>query len=159
MSRCTREPASLRVEAREITLARTLIRAGRMRCLILPLVLLAACAPPNESHRHPVDPDANTCDIGAFQIAAPRADIHYAPTMDVVVDESELWAELTLTMVDELGDSYLYVSDSTAPYPGGSGSWWNQDKFHYELAPNHRYTVTVSHCANSQSVEFFTSPN
>jgi len=137
-----------------------------MRCLILPVVLLAACAPRNEDDVVPPrgDPDAGCHGgIGAFEIAAPQPELHYAPTMDVVIDETELQGSLTLTMIDDLGNSYQYTSDTYAQYPTDGSIWWDQDKYHYELAPSHRYTLTVSPqiCSpyQPQTVEFFTSAN
>ncbi len=134
-----------------------------MRCLVLPLLVLAACdwtQPDTAGPKRPPigDPDASTCDLGAFEIAAPEADLHYAPSMDVNIYESELQGELTLTMVDELGASYPWASIATGPNPTDAGEWWSLDKYHYELQGGHRYTLTVSHCADQQSVVFFTSP-
>lgn len=120
------------------------------------LVLVAGCWAPT-SHDTAV-PDAACGDIGAFEIAAPRPELHYAPSLDVYVDEIELWAELTLVITDELGAPYAWTSDSSEPYPSGAGMWWRRDGFHYDLAASHRYTLTVSHCTTRQSVEFFTSP-
>ncbi len=134
-----------------------------MRCLLLPLLIAAACDGGTEpgGYPHPPigDPDAGdgTCNLGAFQIAAPRPDLHYAPSMDVNVYESELQGELTLTMVDDLGASYQWTSWNPQPNPTDAGEWWSLDKYHYELQPGHRYTLTVSHCADVQTVVFFTS--
>ncbi len=128
-----------------------------MRCMLLPLLVVAACGSPVVEDHHAPPLEAGCSDIGAFEIAAPRPDLHYAPSLDVYVDESELQGELSLTMVDDLGNPYEWTTDSTAPYPGDAGTWWNQDKFHYDLAPSHRYTLTVSHCATIQTVVFFTS--
>ena len=76
----------------------------------------------------------------------------------VLVNESELWASLTLTIRDGIGNTYAPISDTTAPYPQDAGYWWNRDTFHFELAANTLYTLTVSHCTKIQTVEFFTSP-
>ncbi len=133
-----------------------------MRCLLLPLLVAAACDGGTEpgGYPHPPisDPDASgTCDLGGFQIAAPRPDLHYAPSMDVNVYESELQGELTLTMVDDLGSSYQWTAWDPQPNPTDAGEWWSLDRYHYELQPGHRYTLTVSHCADVQTVVFFTS--
>jgi hypothetical protein len=131
-------------------------RRAAMRSVLIAL-LLVGCAPTTEDDLY-IPPDSTiSCDIGAFEIAAPREALHYVPSMDVVIDESELWASLSLQMVDELSNSYQWTADTTSPYPADAGSWWNRDTFHYELAPNHRYTLTVSHCTNIQTVTFFTS--
>ena len=131
--------------------------------LLAPFLLLTACdwTEPDTAGpgHHPIsDPDAPTCDIGAFAIAAPRDGLHYDKSLDVLVDESELWAELTVVIGDDIGDTFLPKADSTAPYPGDAGSWWNRDTFHFELASSTRYTLTVSHCTQKQTVTFFTSP-
>ena len=135
-----------------------------MRCLLLPLVVLAACAPRYEDDIQPPrgDPDAATgcISIGAFQIAAPQPELHYAPSMDVVIDESELQGALAFSMIDDVGNTYQWTTESYAPNPSDAGGWWSQDKFHYELAGNHRYTLTVTACPDrTQTVEFFTSAN
>jgi len=135
-----------------------------MRCLLLPLVALAACAPRYEDDIQPPrgDPDAalGCTEIGAFQIAAPQPELHYAPSMDVVLDESELQGSVMFTMVDDLGTSYQWTSETFAPYPNDAGNWWSQDRYHYELAPSHRYTLTATVCPDrTQTVEFFTSAN
>lgn len=131
-----------------------------MRLVLLAAVLASACAPPAEDDVVPLEPDAavgTSCDLGGFEIAAPRPDLHYAPSMVVYVDESELQGELTLTMTDNLGNAYAWTSDDSEPYPGDAGTWWSRDSFHYDLAPSRRYTLTVSHCQHSQTVTFFTS--
>ena len=130
-----------------------------MFALVLPL---AACdwTQPDTGGRAPMGefPDAPSCDIGAYEVAVPREGQHYDKSLDVLVDESELWASLTLKIGDDNGDSYIPISDSTARYPSDAGYWWNLDTFHFELAANTRYTLTVSHCTTSASVSFFTSP-
>jgi hypothetical protein len=136
-------------------------KAGGMLRLIAPVLLLVACdpgSPPGAGGgggggRYP---DAYVGCIGAFQIVAPNEGLHYAASMDVIVDESELQYELTLTMTDDLGTAYKYTADSSEPNP--DGTYWSRDKFHYELAASHRYDLTVSHCDQSQTVTFFTSP-
>jgi len=134
-----------------------------LRIMFAVVLPLAACdwTQPDTGGRPPMgDPDAPTCStgIGAYEIAAPREGIHYDKSLDVLVNESELWASLTLKIVDGIGDSYIPISDSSAPYPKDAGSWWNLDTFHFELVANTRYTLTVSHCTDSQTVTFFTSP-
>ena len=132
-----------------------------LRIMFALVVPLAACdrIPTEGDDRPPMgDPDAPSCDIGAFEVAVPREGQHYDKSLDVLVDESELWASLTLKIGDDIGDSYIPISDSTARYPSDAGYWWNLDTFHFELAANTRYTLTVSHCTTSQSVSFFTSP-
>lgn len=127
--------------------------------LILPVLVLAACdwtEPDTAGPGSRPIPDAYMGCIGAFQIMAPKADLHYAASMDVIVDESELQYELSLTMIDDAGTAYKYTADSSEPNP--DGTFWNRDKFHYELAAGHRYDLTVSHCDQSQTVTFFTSP-
>ncbi len=128
--------------------------------LVLFAVLLAACGPNAEDDFAPL-PDAyvSSCGVGAFEIAAPRPDLHYAPSMVVYINEIELWAELKLTMVDDLGNSYPWTHDDSQPADDEAGIWWRQDRFWYDLAPSHRYTLSVSHgCASDdQSVTFFTS--
>jgi len=129
--------------------------------MFAPILLLAACdwTQADTGGQRPIgDPDAPSCDIGAFEIAAPRDGLHYDKSLDAVVDESELWAELTLKIGDDLGDTYVPTADTTAPYPGDAGSWWNRDTFHFDLTAGTRYTLTVSHCSMSQTVTFFTSP-
>lgn len=126
----------------------------------LLLVAVAACdrytIPTPDGGGRPI-PDAYTsCDIGSFLIVAPKADLHYDASMDVIVDESELQYELQLTMTDDLGQAYKYTADSSAPNP--DGTFWNRDRFHYDLAAGHRYDLTVSHCQQSQTVTFFTTP-
>lgn len=132
-----------------------------LRIMFALVVPLAACGgiQTDSNGRSPVgDPDAPSCDIGAFEIAVPREGLHYDKSLDVLVDESELWASLTVQIGDDVGDTYLSISDRTAPYPRDAGSWWNLDTFHFELAANTRYTLTVSHCTMIQRVSFFTSP-
>lgn len=132
-----------------------------LRIMFALVVPLAACGgiQTDSNGRPPVgDPDAPSCDIGAFEIAVPREGLHYDKSLDVLVDESELWASLTLKIGDDVGDTYPPTSDSTAPYSRDAGSWWNLDTFHFELAANTRYTLTVNHCTTIQRVSFFTSP-
>jgi hypothetical protein len=132
-----------------------------LRIMFALVVPLAACEwNQPETDRPPIgDPDAAlTCDLGAFDVAVPREGIHYDKSLDVQVDESELWALLTVTINDDGDNAYLPTSDTTAPYPRDAGSWWNLDTFHFELAANTRYTLSVSHCATVQRVSFFTSP-
>ena len=131
----------------------------RIIALVVPLAAACDWTQPDTGGRPPIgDPDAPSCDIGAFQIAAPLAGIHYDKSLDVLVDESELWASLALRISDDIGDSYIPIADSSAPYAKDAGSWWNLDTFHFELLADTRYTLTVSHCTNIQTVEFFTSP-
>jgi len=128
-----------------------------MRSVLFAL-LLVGCARTTEDDLYvPPDDSGVSCDIGAFEIAAPREGLHYVPSMDVVIDETELWASLSLEMIDDLSNSYQWTADTTSAYPADAGSWWNRDTFHYELAAGHRYTLTVSHCHNIQTVTFFTS--
>ncbi|MEO8841265.1 MAG: hypothetical protein ABI591_03765 [Kofleriaceae bacterium] len=121
--------------------------------LVLPL---AACSGIQTDTPPIGDPDAASCDLGAFEVAAPHEGLHYDKSLDVLVDETELWAELTVTIGDDGDDSFLPTSDTTAPY-AGDASWWNLDTFHFELAANTRYTLTVSHCNMIQRVAFFTN--
>jgi len=128
-----------------------------MRSLAV-VMLLVGCGPRIEDDVAPIpDGDGGCSDIGAFEIAAPRPGLHYTPSLEVYVDETELWAELTLEMIDNLGQSYSWTVDSTQAYPQDAGIWWNRDSFHYDLAPGQRYTLTVSHCRTRQTVTFFTS--
>jgi hypothetical protein len=129
-----------------------------MFALVLPLAACDWTQPDTNGRPSTEFPDAPSCDIGAFEIAVPREGLHYDKSLDVLVDETELWASLTLKIGDDVGDSYIPTADSSAPYPRDAGSWWNLDTFHFELAANTRYTLTVSHCTTSQSVSFFTSP-
>jgi hypothetical protein len=125
--------------------------------VLLSALSLAGCGETSPHRGYIPDPDASTCGIGAFQIAAPKPDLHYAPNVVVYVDETELWAELTLDMTDDLGTTYAWNSDGTEPYPGDAAIWWNRDSFSYQLPPSRRMTLTVSHCQDAQSVTFFTS--
>jgi len=125
------------------------------------LVLVAGCDRGLDDPRpHPVhsDPDAGQCELGEFAIAAPVDGEHYDKSLDVLVDESELWNELSVTIADDIGDTYLPTSESTEPYPADAGTWWNRDTYHFELAASTRYTLAVSHCSTYQRVAFFTSP-
>jgi hypothetical protein len=135
--------------------------APAMHRFVLLVIAIVGCAPQAEDDVRPTPiPDfdaAVPCGIGGFEIAAPRADLHYAPSMDVYLDESELLGQLSLAMTDDLSNPYQWTNESSSPYPGDAGPWWSRDKFHYELAPSHRYTLTVSHCELNQSVTFFTS--
>ena len=123
--------------------------------LVLPLALFAACdwTTPDTG---PV-PDANRgCAIGTFRIVAPVAGQHYDPAVHVYIDEAELQGELTLVMLDDNGTAYNFTSDTYGPDP--KDSFLTLDDYQYALAPGHRYELTVSHCDDSQTVTFFTSP-
>jgi hypothetical protein len=122
-----------------------------MRLLPLLLVVVGCATNPNDN-----PPEGAACDIGQFEIAAPREGLHYAPSLDVYVNETELWAELTLTMTDESGHTFSWTDDGSQPNP--DSQWWNLDNFHYDLAPSSRYVLTVGHCNSNQTVTFFTSP-
>jgi hypothetical protein len=133
-----------------------------MRLAVLAL-LLAACSDPTYVDPRPPNPlpDAYVtgCGIGAFQIAAPKQDLHYAPAMVVYIDEKELQGSLDLTMVDDAGTHYQWTHDDSQQPATDAGAWWSHDSFWYDLAPGHRYTLSVSHgCpSDDQSVTFFTS--
>jgi hypothetical protein len=143
-----------------ITLACGLIEPTRMRLAVIALLLTACDPPPEDDVYHPF-PDAyvSQCGVGAFEIAAPRPDLHYAPLMVVYVNETELQGGLKLTMVDDLGNGYQWTHGDSQPYPGDADIWWNRDSFWYDLAPSRRYTLSVSHGCQSddQSVTFFTN--
>ena len=65
-----------------------------LRILFALVVPLAACGGITSDPGHPFTGEfdaALSCDIGAFEIAAPRAGIHYDKSLEVVVNESELW--------------------------------------------------------------------
>jgi hypothetical protein len=126
--------------------------------LRIMFALLAGCGGMQTDPSPMGDPDAPSCDIGAYDVAVPREGIHYDKSLDAIVDESELLGSLTLTIGDDGGDTFLPTANSTAPYPRDAGYWWNLDRFHFELAASTRYTLTVSHCTKSQRVSFFTSP-
>jgi hypothetical protein len=136
-----------------------------MRRFVMLAILLAACAPHGEDDVSPGHPDpdaAETGCVGAFQIVAPVADLHYAATMDVVIDSSEIdtYYQMNLTMVDDVGNSYAPTDHASGANPTDAGSWWAQDKWRYQLQPSHRYTLTVTHCDltyQTESVTFFTS--
>ena len=135
-----------------------------MRRIFLLAVLLAGCGPQAEDDYQPGPlPDAQpTGCVGAFQIVAPVADLHYTPTMDVVIDSSEIdtYYQLQLAMVDDLGNSYAPVDHTSGANPTDAGMWWAQDKWRYQLQPSHRYTLTVTHCDltyQTETVTFFTS--
>lgn len=127
--------------------------------LALPLLAIVACDWTEPDTAGPAGrpvPDAYVGCVGAFQISAPKANLHYAASMDVIVDESEAQGDLTLTMIDDAGTSYAWTTESFGPDP--DGTFWSRDKYTYELAAGHRYDLTVSHCDQSQTVTFFTSP-
>lgn len=125
-----------------------------MRSLLL-LSLVAGCSP-DATHGYHGDPDACMHVVGAYQLAAPKQDQTYPASMDVYVNESERWAVYNVSMLDEAGHDYQWTTDSTMKNP--DPAWWSLDNFHYELAPGHRYTVTISTCDDQQSATFFTRP-
>ncbi len=127
-----------------------------LRLAFVILIPLAAC----DDQATIFDPDAG-CGlngIGAFEIAAPRPGLHYDKSLDVVIDESELRWSFTVRIIDEGGISIAPVSDDEVPFPADAGSWWSRDTYHFELAPNTRYTARVAVCDDRiQTVDFFTS--
>src|SRR5277367_1551054 len=92
--------------------------AGMLRMLVPALVLVACDWSPSSTDvgLRPIhsDLDAPECDIGWLEIAAPLEGIHYDKSLDVLVDETELWTLLTLTIGDDIGDTYLPTMESTA---------------------------------------------
>ncbi|HEY3807219.1 MAG TPA: hypothetical protein VGL61_31675 [Kofleriaceae bacterium] len=126
-------------------------------------LLLGACRPlPEDDVAQPPfnnqDLDAGQCEPGALQIAAPVAGEHYDKSLDVLVDESALWHDISVTITDDVGDLYDPTAASTQPYPADAGIWSNRDTYHFELAASTRYTLAASHCTTYESVAFFTSP-
>jgi len=126
---------------------------------VLIAAALSACDYDTRTPGHPDPgplPDAYIGCVGAFHVVAPVADLHYDKSLDVYVDESEEQGELTLTMTDDLGTTY---SESFHEYgPDPDGMYWSRDRFHYELAGNHRYELRVSNCYDTETITFFTSP-
>lgn len=131
--------------------------------LCLCAVAVSACAPgptgdpiPNDAGGRDPLPDAYISCVGAFDVVAPRADLHYDKSLDVYVDESELQGLLELTMTDDVGAVYTWQTETFGPDPDGQYS--DRDRYHYELAASHRYQLTVSGCGPIQMITFFTSP-
>jgi hypothetical protein len=123
-----------------------------MRTLALALVLLAACDPAPQDDV--AEPDAGIC-YGDFRIVAPEPGLHYAPSLPIYVDEFEIVGDNTVTMVDSQGTSYAYASYTYVADPETGAT---RDDYFYDLAPNERYTFTITNCPNqTQSVTFFTS--
>ncbi|HEY1816378.1 MAG TPA: hypothetical protein VGG74_28725 [Kofleriaceae bacterium] len=125
--------------------------------------LLGACRPlPDDDVVQPPsnnqDLDAGQCEPGELAIAAPLAGEHYDKSLDVLVDESDLWQSISVTITDDFGDLYEPTTASTQLYPADAGTWSNRDTYHFELAASTRYTLAVSHCSTYESVPFFTSP-
>lgn len=127
------------------------------RTVLLSLCLAAGCSPMMEDDVQVANDAVVTCGAGSFEIAAPVANLHYAPAMRVVVDETDLAGRLDLAMTDELGNAYAPTASGSDPDPSRPGTSWRQDWFDYQLAPDRQYFLTVSHCSNAQSVAFFTS--
>lgn len=127
--------------------------AGRMRSLAL-VVILVGCGPMPEDDIA-VIPDAARC-IGGFRILAPQPDLHYAPGLEVYIDESELVQPLVLGMTDSQGRTYMWTGEASTPDPQDPGIT-SDDRFDFVLTPDERYTLTVSYCSMQQTVTFFTS--
>lgn len=127
-----------------------------MRPLVLALFVVG-CTPRYEDDIYIPVADAydQACSIGTFRIVAPVADLHYAAAMEVYIDTFELAGDPVLTMVDSHGHPYMWTNSSYGPDPTLSGT---RERYHYDLAPSERYTLTASHCRGTQSVTFFTSP-
>ena len=122
-------------------------------------MMMAACAPPDPgptTQTPGVLPDAFVACVGAFQVVAPVADLHYDKSLDVYIDESEAQGDLQVTMIDDRGTSYTYTDLTFGTDP--DGMYWSRDRYHFELAASHRYDLTVRHCDTSQTITFFTSP-
>lgn len=137
-------------------MARALIKQADMRSLVLAF-LFFGCGPHYEDDIAVPLSDAKDkdCYIGNFRIVAPVANLHYAPSMEVYIDTFELSGDPVLTMVDDHGQSYLWTNNSFGPDPTLSGT---RERYHYDLAPSERYTLTATHCRGTQTVTFFTSP-
>ena len=123
-----------------------------MRSLVLS-VILVGCLPHAEDDLVPT-PDAAQCGIGNFRIVAPVPNLHYAPSLEVYIDEFEITGDPVLSMIDGQGQSYLWTEDAFMPDPVSGGT---HGRWHYDLAPSERYTLTASHCRGTETVTFFTS--
>jgi hypothetical protein len=121
---------------------------------------VAACAPPDPGPTPDGGsrglPDAYTGCLGAFHVVAPVEGLHYDKSLDVYIDESELQGLENITMIDDLGTTYTSQWDTYEVDP--DGNYWARDRYHFVLAAEHRYQLTVSHCDMSETITFFTSP-
>ncbi|HUJ58586.1 MAG TPA: hypothetical protein VLX92_08840 [Kofleriaceae bacterium] len=123
------------------------------------LVVLVGCAAPSSE---PLPDASPVCIDSALNIEAPRADLHYATDVAVVVDVTEPQPNVALTMVDDTGASYAFDHFIPGTEPDGAiylATW------RYTLAAGHRYDLTVTSCCDAvcstthdpHEVVFFTS--
>jgi hypothetical protein len=132
--------------------------------LALPLVLLAACEPAYEDDIYEPLPDAQpACSgVGGFALESPKTGVHYTPHLDVHIGSAEIDpnTQLVFSMIDDTGTVYQWQSFAQeAPPPDGPDTeLWTGWRFHYELAPGHRYDLNITYCVSgTQSATFFTT--
>jgi hypothetical protein len=90
-------------------LARVLKLSARMRYVLA--IAFAACSRAAMHRTFEDDVDAPACDIGELQIAAPVEREHYDASLDVLVDDMDLWTQLTVTISDDFGDALIQMVD------------------------------------------------
>lgn len=126
-----------------------------MKAMLLVLVAAVGCGPSSGDGTDDVriSPDGRVLCVGHVQILAPVANLHYDAGLEVYIDESEAY-DFQQAMYDSDGLFYGYTDQSSVTDPM---SFTTHHRFHYDLAPSKGYTLTVSHCEETQSVSFFTS--